>query len=178
LTRRPARATTRTSSPTPGPCRGARCRQADRVDGARAEADIEHLLCVEADGVLDGGNLLERLRRRQPDGPGRPDVVSATATDLLTRRHHRPARREVEHTQPSAFVSRTVFSGACSARAGERDVFGHVAPLTHAGGMFVLPTWLKGGTNVVLRVRRRAFAAAVRTEKHRVDDGCPRCSTC
>ncbi len=29
-------------------------------------------------------------------------------------------------------------------------MFAHVAPLTHASGAFVLPVWMRGGTNVVL----------------------------
>jgi acyl-CoA synthetase (AMP-forming)/AMP-acid ligase II len=55
----------------------------------------------------------------------------------------------VEHTHRSfvaALVSELIEMGL-----GERDRFAHVAPLTHAGGLFVLPVWMRGGTNVVDR---------------------------
>jgi fatty-acyl-CoA synthase len=138
--------------------------KADRVDGARAEADIEHLLCVEADGVLEGGNLLERLTEKQSEAPGRPEVASTDRYGIFYTGGTTGRPKGVEHTH-HAFVSALV-SEMLELGLGERDVFGHVAPLTHAGGMFVLPTWLKGGTNVVLGgFDAEQFSDAVRNEK-------------
>jgi len=49
--------------------------KADRVAGARAETDVEHVFSVDADAVLDGGGYLPHLVGVQPDGPGRPEVT-------------------------------------------------------------------------------------------------------
>jgi acyl-CoA synthetase (AMP-forming)/AMP-acid ligase II len=47
------------------------------------------------------------------------------------------------------------------------EVFAHVAPLTHVTVVFVLPTWMRGGTNVVLDgFTAQGFADAV--ERHGV----------
>jgi len=70
--------------------------KADRVAGARAETDVEHVFSVDADAVLDGGGYLRtwsassRTARVAPRSPRRP------VRHLLHRRHHRPAQ-SVEH---------------------------------------------------------------------------------
>jgi fatty-acyl-CoA synthase len=43
-----------------------------------------------------------------------------------------------------------LLSEALEMGLGEREVFAHVAPMTHAGGAFALPVWWGGGTNLVL----------------------------
>jgi fatty-acyl-CoA synthase len=122
--------------------------KADRVDKARAEADIERVLCVDADGVLDGGGYLPELVERQPDGPGRPDVSPSDRYGIFYTGGTTGRPKGVEHNHRG--FAAAIASEMLELGLGERDRFAHVAPLTHAGGLFVLPVWLRGGTNVIL----------------------------
>ncbi|MGQ0479802.1 MAG: AMP-binding protein [Pseudonocardia sp.] len=138
--------------------------KAERVDAARAEADVEHTLCVDADGVLDHGQHLARLVGREPAGAGRPDVTSDNRFGIFYTGGTTGRPKGVEHTHRtfvSAWASEMLELGL-----GERDRFAHVAPLTHAGGLFVLPTWLRGGTNHILGgFDPEQLAHTIRTEK-------------
>ena len=122
--------------------------KADRVDGARAETDVEHVFSVDRDAVLDGGGYLPDLMGRQPDGPGRPEVTPEDRYGIFYTGGTTGRPKGVEHNH-RAFVA-AIMSEMLELGLGERDRFAHVAPLTHAGGMFVLPVWLRGGTNVIL----------------------------
>ena len=122
--------------------------KADRVDGARAEADLEHVFSVDSDGVLQGGGYLPDLVAKQPDGAGRPDVDPGDRYGIFYTGGTTGRPKGVEHNH-QAFVA-AITSEMLELGLGERDRFAHVAPLTHAGGMFVLPVWLRGGTNVIL----------------------------
>lgn len=122
--------------------------KAERVEQARAETDVERVISVDPNAVLAGGSYLPRLAEAQPDGPGRPEVTPDDRFGIFYTGGTTGRPKGVEHnhrTFVSAWVSEMLELGL-----GERDRFAHVAPLTHAGGMFVLPVWLRGGTNVLL----------------------------
>jgi fatty-acyl-CoA synthase len=121
---------------------------APRIDAMRDELGVEHYVSVERDGVLDGGHAFEDLVGAESDGAGMPevgpdDLVSIFYTGGTTGRPKGVAHSH--RTLLSAFLSETLEMGL-----GDRDVFGHVAPMTHAGGAFALPVWLRGGTNLIL----------------------------
>ncbi len=54
----------------------------------------------------------------------------------------------VAHTQQSLVMS--FLSEALEMGLYDRTVFAHAAPLTHSSGMFCVPVWMRGGTNVIL----------------------------
>ena len=138
--------------------------KADRVDGARAETDIEHVLSVEEEAVLDGGGYLPHLVAKQSDAPGRPEVTPDDRYGIFYTGGTTGRPKGVEHNH-RAFVA-AIMSEMLELGLGERDRFAHVAPLTHAGGMFVLPVWLRGGTNVILGgFNPDQFKATVAAEK-------------
>jgi fatty-acyl-CoA synthase len=121
---------------------------ADRVADVALDAGVDTLISVDEEAVLDGGHLLSRLTVDQPDGPGRPesspdDLFGVFYTGGTTGRP-----KGVEHGH-RGFIS-ALFSEMLELGLGEMDRFAHVAPLTHAGGLFVLPVWMRGGTNVIL----------------------------
>ncbi|GAA0389337.1 AMP-binding protein [Streptomyces luteireticuli] len=121
---------------------------ADRVHVARAGTSLEFALCVDAEGVLDGGAHLGRLAAKQPDSPGLPEVHPGDRYGILYTGGANGRPKGAEHSH-GTFLS-AVFGGMAELGLQEQARFAHVAPLTHVGGMFVLPTWLQGGTNVLL----------------------------
>jgi len=127
---------------------GARVLVHDDVHAERAAA------IVEGTGVerrIAVGAELDALVAAQPDGPGRAGLPDVTPDDVMGLYYTggttgRP--KGVAHTHRSmiaAWVSELLEVGL-----GEREVFAHVAPLTHASGAFVVPVLLRGGTNVIL----------------------------
>jgi fatty-acyl-CoA synthase len=122
--------------------------KADRVEAARAETEIERVICVEKEGVLEGGEYLPDLLEQQSDGPGLPEVSPEDRYGIFYTGGTTGKPKGVEHSH-AGFVSALV-SEMLELGLGEAETFAHVAPLTHAGGMFVLPVWLRGGTNVIL----------------------------
>ena len=109
---------------------------------------VEFKLSVDAAGVLDGGQDFAALCAAQPDGPGAPPVGPADLFGIYYTGGTTGRPKGVAHshrTFSSALISELLELGL-----GERDVFAHVAPLTHASGAFVLPVWMRGGANVVL----------------------------
>jgi fatty-acyl-CoA synthase len=138
--------------------------KADRVEGARKETDIEHLFCVDRDGVFEGGRYLPDLVKAQPDGPGLPEVTPDDRYGIFYTGGTTGRPKGVEHNH-RAFVA-AFMSEMLELGLGERDRFAHVMPLTHASGMFVLPVWLNGGTNVILGgFDPEQFTATVAAEK-------------
>ncbi len=121
---------------------------AQRAAAARAPG-LEHRLSVDPDGVVAGGADLVALCAEQSGDPG--DAPAVSPDDLAAIYYTggttgRPKGVAHAHrTILAAFLSETLEMGL-----GEREVFAHVAPLTHAGGAFALPVWLRGGTNLVL----------------------------
>jgi fatty-acyl-CoA synthase len=105
-------------------------------------------LSVDEAAVLDGGESFSRLCAEQSGSRG----ALTTAPDDLFGIYYtggttgRP--KGVEHTHRT--FSSALFSELLELGLGEADVFAHCAPLTHASGAFVLPVWMRGGTNVVL----------------------------
>ncbi|HEY2204415.1 MAG TPA: AMP-binding protein [Pseudonocardia sp.] len=138
--------------------------KAERVEGARSEADVEHVLCVDAEGVLERGRLLGDLTSRESDGPGRPEVAPTDRYGIFYTGGTTGRPKGVEHNHAGFLAAIT--SEMLELGLNERDTFAHVAPLTHAGGMFVLPVWLRGGTNVILGgFEPEQFKAAVHAEQ-------------
>ncbi|MCW3012427.1 MAG: long-chain fatty acid--CoA ligase [Solirubrobacterales bacterium] len=121
---------------------------ASRAAAIRGDA-LEHLLSVDPDGLAAGGGDLLALCAAESGDPG--DAPPVAADDLAAIYYTggttgRPKGVAHAHrTILAAFLSETLEMGL-----GEREVFAHVAPLTHAGGAFALPVWLRGGTNLVL----------------------------
>jgi fatty-acyl-CoA synthase len=121
---------------------------ADRVTEIQAEVDVELLVCVDDDAVLPGGLSLPRLQLEQPDGPGAPAVSPDDLFGIYYTGGTTGRPKGVVHSHRTFIAA--LFSEMLELGLGERDVFAHVAPLTHASGGFVLPVWLRGGTNVIL----------------------------
>ncbi|MEU3557403.1 AMP-binding protein [Streptomyces fragilis] len=97
---------------------------------------------VTAPTLLD---LADRAPDTLPDVPARPDDVILTLFTSGTTGTLKAAR----HTQASfAAVCRNVLLNMLPATRD--DVMLHAAGLNHAGGVFVLPLWLRGGRTVVL----------------------------
>ncbi|GAA5175810.1 AMP-binding protein [Pseudonocardia eucalypti] len=138
--------------------------KADRVEKARSETDFERAISVDADAVLEGGAYLPKLLDAESDGRGRPEVSPDDRLGIFYTGGTTGRPKGVEHSHRS-FVSAWV-SEMLELGLGERDRFGHVAPLTHAGGLFVLPVWMRGGTNVILGgFDPQGFIAATKSER-------------
>ncbi len=121
---------------------------AERVQEIRGDVPAEFYVCVDADGVLDGGHDLAALLAAQDAGPGRPDVEPDDLFGIYYTGGTTGQPKGVAHshrTFTAALISELLEIGIA-----EREVFAHVAPLTHASGAFVLPVLMRGGTNVVL----------------------------
>lgn len=120
----------------------------DRVTEIQAALDVELLVCVDDDAVVPGGSSLPRLQLEQPDGPGGPAVAPDDLFGIYYTGGTTGRPKGVVHSHRTFIAA--LFSEMLELGLGERDVFAHVAPLTHASGGFVLPVWMRGGTNVIL----------------------------
>jgi len=121
---------------------------AERAQAVRATSGVEYAISADAAAVLDGGLGLAQLMEAQPDGPGQPAVAADDLFGIYYTGGTTGRPKGVVHTHRS-FVA-ALISEMLELDLGERDVFAHVAPLTHASGAFVLPVWLRGGTNAIL----------------------------
>ncbi|SNR83960.1 fatty-acyl-CoA synthase [Haloechinothrix alba] len=121
---------------------------AERVEKIHKELDIEIVLGVDDGSVIPGGHSMPRLLDQQHASPGRPAVVPDDLFGIYYTGGTTGQPKGVVHSHRT-FVA-ALFSELLELGLGEREVFAHVAPLTHAGGGFVLPVWLRGGTNVIL----------------------------
>jgi fatty-acyl-CoA synthase len=121
---------------------------APRVLDIREESGVEFFVSVDDEGVLDGGHDFSRLIGAEDDGPGAPEVAADDLVSIFYTGGTTGRPKGVAHshrTLLAAFISETLEMGL-----GDRDVFAHVAPMTHAGGAFALPIWMRGGTNLIL----------------------------
>jgi fatty-acyl-CoA synthase len=119
--------------------------------GARVLCHDDHFAQRAADldvGERLGLDRLAELAAAERSGPGPAEVEPDDLAAIFYTGGTTGLPKGVAHshrTLVAAFVSEALEMGL-----GEREVFAHVAPLTHASGAFVLPVWLRGGTNVIL----------------------------
>lgn len=132
--------------------------------GARAVVhDPRHAGQVSAEHTLDAARLA-RLARRQPDGPGRPVTAATDLFGIFYTGDADGRPRGAVHTH-GTYLS-AVLGHVLDGGLAEGDRFLHTDPITSAGGMFVLPTWLLGGTNVLVdRFEPDRFAHTVAAER-------------
>jgi fatty-acyl-CoA synthase len=117
--------------------------------GARAVVhDPRHDGQVHAEYTVDSEHLA-RLADEQPAGPGMPATSWADLFGIFYTGDATGQLMGAVHTH-GTYLS-AVMGHLIDGGLGDCDRFAHVAPITHAGGMFVLPTWLRGGTNVLMR---------------------------
>lgn len=123
---------------------------AERAAEIGSSVGVEWLVSTEdsAEAGVASSLSLPALLAEQPDGPGMPDVAPDDLFGIYYTGGTTGRPKGVVHSHRS-FVA-ALISEMLELGLGERDVFAHVAPLTHAGGGFVLPVWLRGGTNVIL----------------------------
>ncbi|WP_026909866.1 AMP-binding protein [Patulibacter minatonensis] len=96
----------------------------------------------------DGPDGFQALLAAQPaEGrAGAPEPADLAAIFYTGGTTGRP--KGVAHTQQSLVTS--FLSEALEMGLYDRTVFAHAAPLTHSSGMFCIPVWMRGGTNVIL----------------------------
>jgi len=124
---------------------------AERLSGIVAKLDngvLAHRLSVDPLATLDGGIPLELLLDKQSDAPGAPEVSPDDLYGIYYTGGTTGRPKGVAHTHRT--FGSALFSELLELGLGEADTFAHCAPLTHASGGFVLPIWMRGGTNLVL----------------------------
>ncbi len=137
---------------------------AERLAGIVGKTQIEQCLGVDEDAILDGGSPLGLLADKESDAAGVPAVAPDDLFGIYYTGGTTGRPKGVAHTHRT-FVS-ALLSELLELGLGEADVFAHCAPLTHASGGFVLPVWMRGGTNVVLGgFDPDKLLAAIETEK-------------
>jgi fatty-acyl-CoA synthase len=119
---------------------------AERADAARGSAEL--VLSTDDGSVLAGGQSMPRLRDAEPGGPGLPEVSPDDLLGVFYTGGTTGQPKGVAHSHRTFLTA--LFSEMLEMGLGERETFAHVAPLTHSGGLFVLPVWMRGGTNVIL----------------------------
>lgn len=121
---------------------------AGRVAKIRDEGVVQHVLCADVDGVVDGGLPLAPLVEAEREAPAGSAATPNSLAGIFYTGGTTGRPKGVMHSHRTFLAA--VVSEMLEMGLGERETFAHVAPLTHASGLFVLPTWLRGGTNVVL----------------------------
>lgn len=121
---------------------------ADRVTVVHAAVDVEFLVSVDEDAVLGKGSSLPRRQLEYSDEPGMPSVGPDDLFGIYYTGGTTGRPKGVAHSHRTFIAA--LISEMLELGLGERDTFAHVAPLTHASGGFVLPVWMRGGTNVIL----------------------------
>lgn len=100
----------------------------------------------------DAGEELAAVSLADVEAAGGRGRAAATASDQICLIPYtggttgRP--KGVVHTHDTLVA--TMLSETVEAGLSRREVFAHVAPLIHASGLFMLPVWMRGGTNLVL----------------------------
>ena len=112
--------------------------------GRIAEATGVRLVSLDDDGPDGFAALLAAQPAEGRAGHSAPDDLAAIFYTGGTT--GRP--KGVEHSQ-SGFVASFV-SEALEMGIDDRSVFAHAAPLTHSSGVFCVPVWMRGGTNIIL----------------------------
>ncbi|MGC7094818.1 AMP-binding protein [Amycolatopsis lurida] len=120
---------------------------ARRVRQIRGTSGVEHMVSVDDDAVLDGGHSWPRLSCHQPDHPGSPPVFPSDLYGIYYTAGTTGQPKGVVHTHRTVLAA--LFSQLAELGLGDGDRFAHVTPLSHTAGAFVLPVWLRGGTNVL-----------------------------
>ncbi|MFI6027091.1 AMP-binding protein [Amycolatopsis magusensis] len=120
---------------------------ARRVQQIRGTSGVEHVVSVDDDAVLTGGHSWQRLSCHQPDHPGAPTVFPSDLYGIYYTAGTTGQPKGVVHTHRTVLAA--LFSQLSELGLDEGDRFAHVTPLSHAAGAFVLPVWLRGGTNVL-----------------------------
>ncbi|MGQ0844448.1 MAG: AMP-binding protein [Sporichthyaceae bacterium] len=105
-------------------------------------------LSVDETAVLEGGTSFAKLCQAQSGDRGLLTVAPDDLFGIYYTGGTTGRPKGVVHTHRT--FSSALFSELLELGLGEADVFAHCAPLTHASGGFVLPVWMRGGTNVVL----------------------------
>ncbi|WP_370947166.1 AMP-binding protein [Amycolatopsis sp. cg5] len=121
---------------------------AARVRGIRGTSGVDAVVCADAGAVLPGGYALDRLTAERSDRPGSPGVCQDDLYGIYYTLGTTGQPKGVVHSHRTMIA--VLFSELVELGLGDRDRFAHVAPLTHAGGGFVLPVWMRGGTNVLV----------------------------
>ncbi|MDE9543118.1 AMP-binding protein [Xenorhabdus bovienii] len=108
-------------------------------DGRVHNADTEFVFSVDH---------FSHLTNQQLPDPGMPDINPMDLYGIFYTGSIDGRLKGTLHTHGSYLSA--IAGQMLDIGFGEQERFAHVAPITHAGGMFILPTWMKGGTNVLL----------------------------
>ncbi|PHM44636.1 acyl-CoA synthetase [Xenorhabdus mauleonii] len=114
---------------------------------ARAVIYDGYLHNFDAEFALNVNDFIQ-LANKQPSEARIPDVSPMDLYGIFYVGGDDGRLKGVLHTHGSYLSS--IAGQMIDIGLGEQERFAHVAPITHAGGMFILPVWMKGGTNVLL----------------------------
>ncbi|MDX7986772.1 long-chain fatty acid--CoA ligase [Xenorhabdus sp. 12] len=101
----------------------------------------------DAEFTLNVNDFMQ-LANKQPSEARVPDVSPMDLYGIFYVGGEDGRLKGVLHTHGSYLSS--IAGQMIDIGLGKQERFAHVAPITHAGGMFILPVWMKGGTNVLL----------------------------
>ncbi|MGW1887918.1 AMP-binding protein [Streptomyces sp. NPDC001970] len=122
---------------------------AEAAEKIRSRGSVGHVISMDPHAVPEGGLDFTALVADEDDGPahtpgpGPDDLMAIYYTGGTTGRP-----KGVAHSHRTYLSA--VLSELLEMSIEGPEVFAHVAPLTHASGMFVLPVLMRGGTNVIL----------------------------
>ncbi len=122
---------------------------AERGHAILDAVSVEHSIATDEAAVPEGGHLLSRLQAGQSGGPGYPDDVDPTSECWIQYTGGTTGLpKGALHTHQTMLAA--MFSCALELGVEPGEVHAHVAPLTHSGVGYVIPVWMRGGTNIVL----------------------------
>ncbi|MFJ7078985.1 AMP-binding protein [Streptomyces sp. NPDC098781] len=115
----------------------------------RGRGTVEHFIGVDAQAVLDAGLDFAALNAAEDDGAaGLPEVAPDDLMAIYYTGGTTGRPKGVAHSHRTYLAA--VMSELLEMSIEGPEVFAHVAPLTHASGVFVLPVLMRGGTHVIL----------------------------
>lgn len=109
---------------------------------------VELAIATDAEAVPERGQLLSRLVADEPTGAGAPPVELDAPCWIQYTGGTTGAPKGVVHSHRTILAA--LYSCALELDVRPGEITAHVAPLTHSGLMYVLPDWMRGGTQVVL----------------------------